>query len=170
MLRSQLERLENSLKISSLASLNQAALGPAMQYPIPSQWYMPFLLSHCKSCVAYYVYSEIFGLTFTPIMNFASPVSLRSTLVTLTRSQNINRCRHHSQTHACSMVSFLRHRPIWRCFAGNVTILLLTIIDDMRHNFFWTIFRHRKAFPTRPLQRPCTCGTMRSEYRTSSRL
>ncbi|KAK0756233.1 hypothetical protein N5P37_011148 [Trichoderma harzianum] len=49
-LRSQLESLSNGLTVAGGPSLIPLSLDSTTQhYPIPSQWYMPFLVNHSKS-------------------------------------------------------------------------------------------------------------------------
>jgi hypothetical protein len=49
-LRLQLEYLSNGINIPSEPSPIQLTLDSTTQYyPVPSQWYMPFLVNHCKS-------------------------------------------------------------------------------------------------------------------------
>lgn len=48
-LRSQLESLSNGLSVASGSLPIPLSLDSTTQhYPIPSQWYMPFLVNHCK--------------------------------------------------------------------------------------------------------------------------
>lgn len=123
-LRSQLECLSNGLNIPSGPSPTQLTLDSTTQYyPIPSQWYMPFLVNHCKLFLDYTTLRNLSKLTFSLIMTCVSRGLPESTSITLMNIQGINGCKPHSQIRACFTAFFLLHRPIWKWSEGRVATL-----------------------------------------------